>query len=259
MFRSITVLIYVSICLIYSRFVQAGTDICVTNFALRGKRAAPQVACYERGGMRTTVLLIRHAAHAFLGRVLVGRTAGVNLSREGSAQAEHLAERLASARIAAIYVSPRERATETAAPLAQRLGLAPRIETALDEFDFGEWAGRSFEALEAEPLWPPFNRLRSVTRPPGGETMLEVQARVVAFLDGCRGKHPGETVAVISHGDVLKAALLHYLGAPIDHFLRFEIEPAAISVLELADWGPRLLRLNETSGAMDRPPEAMDR
>jgi broad specificity phosphatase PhoE len=209
--------------------------------------------------MSTTFLLIRHAAHALLGRVLAGRMAGVSLSPEGRVQSECLADRLAARDVRAIYVSPRERATETASPISQRLGLVPRIEPAIDEIDFGEWTGRSFVSLEAEPLWAPFNRLRSVTRPPGGETMLEVQARVAAFLEGCRAKHPGETVAVVSHGDVLKAALLHYLGMPLDHFLRFEIEPASVSVLELADWGPRLLRLNEPAAAPDRPPEAMDR
>jgi probable phosphomutase (TIGR03848 family) len=210
--------------------------------------------------MRTTFLLIRHATHALQGRVLVGRTAGVNLSPEGRGQGESLAARLAALGIAAIYASPRERAAETAALISERLGPAPRIEPALDEIDFGEWAGRSFDALEAEPLWSPFNRLRSVTRPPGGETMLEVQARVVAFLEGCRARHSGETVAVVSHGDVLKAALLHYLGMPLDHFLRFEIDPASLSILELADWGPRLLRLNEPSRpAPDRPPGATDR
>jgi broad specificity phosphatase PhoE len=208
--------------------------------------------------MITTFLMIRHAAHALLDRVLAGRMPGVSLSPEGRAQSQRLAEHLASARVAAIYVSPRERAAETAAPIGRRLGLVPRIEPALDEIDFGEWTGRSFDSLEAEPLWPPFNRLRSLTRPPGGETMLEVQARVVAFLEGCRGKHPGKIVAVVSHGDVLKAGLLHYLGMPLDHFLRFEIEPASVSVLELGDWGPRLLRLNEPTPALDRPPEAMD-
>ena len=78
----------------------------------------------------TRILLIRHGINDYVKEHrLAGRTPGVHLNEEGLAQAAALAERLASAPIAAIYSSPLERACETAAPLAGRLGLtraAPR-------------------------------------------------------------------------------------------------------------------------------------
>jgi broad specificity phosphatase PhoE len=59
-----------------------------------------------------------------------------------------------------------------------------------------------------------------------------------------RRLHPNETVAVFSHADVIKAALMLYLGVPLDSHLRFEISPASVSVLELAEWGPRVVSIN---------------
>jgi broad specificity phosphatase PhoE len=70
-----------------------------------------------------TLYLIGHGAHDLLGRAMAGRIPGVHLNAEGKRQAERLAERLGEGSLRAIYSSPLERAQETAAPLAARLGL----------------------------------------------------------------------------------------------------------------------------------------
>ena len=90
------------------------------------------------------ILLIRHASHDLLGRELVGRRSGVTLSSAGSAEAEALAERLARHPISVVYASPRERAIETAKPIAERHRLDVHIAPELDEVDFGTWTGLSF-------------------------------------------------------------------------------------------------------------------
>lgn len=74
--------------------------------------------------------------------------------------------------------------------------------------------------------------------------MLEVQVRIARELEHLRNAHINETVAVFSHGDVIKAALMLYLAIPLDWHQRLEISPASVSVLELADWGPRVLTVN---------------
>jgi probable phosphoglycerate mutase len=193
-----------------------------------------------------TLYLVRHAAHALVGRVLAGRMAGAGLGEEGRRQSGRLAERLAGAPLDAIHASPRERAQETAAPLAARHGLAVETASALDEIDFGAWTGRPFAELVEDPVWESFNRFRSGTRPPGGETMLEAQARILGFCEEIRRRRPDGHVALVSHADVLRGAILHWLGAPLDLFLRIEVEPASLTIVELAEWGPRLLVLNET-------------
>ncbi|TGE00048.1 histidine phosphatase family protein [Methylobacterium nonmethylotrophicum] len=195
--------------------------------------------------MTTTFFLVRHAAHDRLGRTLCGRMPGVTLGAEGRAQAAALAERLAGEGLAAVYASPLERAQETAAPLAARTGLALETLPALNEIDFGAWAGRDFEALHADPAWTGWNQARHVTRPPGGETALEAQARVLRGLEELRQRHGEARLALVSHADLIKLVIAHALGLGADAMQRFEVGPASVSVLVLGDWGTKVESLNE--------------
>lgn len=193
----------------------------------------------------TRVYLIRHAPHAHQRTRIVGRAAGMRLPEASLRIAERLAERLAGEGIAAVYCSPLDRARETAAPLAARLGLAAEICPEANEVDYGQWTDRTVEELRAHALWERYNRCRSLTRIPGGETMVEVQARMVGLLERLRAAHPDQAVALVGHGDPIRSAICFYLGIPLDLMQRVEVAPASISILELADWGARLLRLNE--------------
>ena len=55
---------------------------------------------------------------------------------------------------------------------------------------------------------------------------------------------PGGVIAIVSHGDPIRAAILHYLGAPLDFFERIEIYPASVSTIDIDERGPRILALN---------------
>jgi probable phosphoglycerate mutase len=169
----------------------------------------------------------------------------VHLNAAGRAQAQAVAERLAAEPIAAIYASPLERAQETAAPVAARLGLPMRTCEGLLEIDFGGWTGRRFEDLETDPAWRAWNRQRSLHRAPGGESMGEVQVRAVRTVEAIVGDHAHGVAALVSHGDVIKALVCHWLGLDLDHYDRFDIEPASITEVAVGDWGARVLRLNE--------------
>lgn len=194
----------------------------------------------------TTFLLIRHATNDLVGKVIAGWTPGVHLNDEGRRQAEHLGRWLGSAPIAAIYSSPLERTRETAAPLAERLGLEVHLNEALGEVRFGEWTGRTMEELAREPRWQRWNSFRTGARAPGGELMIEVQTRIVAALEEIRARHPDEVVAVFSHGDPIRSTIAYYASIPLDQFLRIEVSPASVSVITVHDWGPKILRLNDT-------------
>jgi probable phosphoglycerate mutase len=181
------------------------------------------------------------------GEAISGWLPGVHLTSQGRLQAHRLAARLAPWPVAAVYSSPLERALETAAPLAAALNLAVQVSEALGELRYGEWTGAFIAELQDDPLWERFNTLRSCTRIPGGELLLEVQLRAVAELQSLRLRHPGQVVAVVSHGDVLKSVLGYYLGIPIDLLHRIEIAPASLTVLSLSDFGPRIERVNDVS------------
>ena len=199
--------------------------------------------------MTTTFFLVRHATHDRVGSVLCGRMAGVHLGAAGKAQAESLARHFANENMAGIYASPLERAVETAEPIAVRLGKPLEISEAIAEIDFGAWSGTSFEALAQDPRWATWNSARSISRPPYGETMLEAQGRIVGAMEQLRSRHAEQSIILVSHSDIIKAALLYHLGMPIDAYARFDVDPASISTLVVGDWGSKVLRLNEVVAA----------
>lgn len=194
----------------------------------------------------TKFILIRHATNDTVGKRFPGRMAGVHLNEEGRAQARKLAERLAGLPVAAVYSSPLERAVETAEPIAELLNL--KIENCEDflEIDIGKWTDLTIEELENEAQFRLFNSFRSGTRVPGGETMLEAQARMISGVEKLRARHQQETVAVVSHADLIKAAVAYYAGIHLDMFQRIEISPASLSVIEIYDETARILLVNDT-------------
>jgi broad specificity phosphatase PhoE len=192
----------------------------------------------------TIFALIRHAEHALVGHTIVGRAPGVPLSPGGSRQAERLAERLESSSIRALYSSPLERARETAAAIAGRLRLEVAVAKELDEIEFGAWTNRTLAELRDLEQWRRFNFFRSGSAIPNGETMVEVQSRMLRLLERLRGTHPDRVVALVSHGDVIKATLAHYLGVPLDLFHRIEISPASVSIVRVESFGAEVLLVN---------------
>ncbi|HET6578791.1 MAG TPA: histidine phosphatase family protein [Gemmatimonadales bacterium] len=201
--------------------------------------------------MTVTVLLVRHATCDHVGRRIAGRSPGVHLNAQGRAEAAALAEALGGLPVAAVYSAPLERASETAAPLAERLALPVVAAPGLDELDFGDWTGRSLDSLAAEPGWRAFNEARDTTRIPGGELMSDAVARAMAELVRFRREHPDGLVAAVSHGDVIRGVLLHCLGLPLHRVHRLDVAPASVSVAYLSEPAPRVLAVNWTVG---RPP-----
>ena len=192
------------------------------------------------------LLLIRHALNDWVGERLAGWTPGVHLNDKGRAQASDLAQRLAEVPFAAIYCSPLERTLETAQPLAEAHGLTVQVREGLGETRYGDWTGRALKDLREEKLWPVVQVYPGGARFPGGESLRETQARIVAELDAIRDAHPGQTVAVISHSDPIKLAVAHYTGLPLDLFQRLTISPASVTAFAFIRFGPRLICLNHT-------------
>jgi broad specificity phosphatase PhoE len=192
----------------------------------------------------TTIYLVRHAHHDRLGRELVGRQPSVHLSVEGFRQAAMLATAFERIPVTTVLASPRERAVETAKPIAERHAMSVEIAQALDEVDFGQWTGRSFLSLGDDREWRRFNSERSRALIPAGETMLAVQQRVASFIEEITERFSEGRLVMVSHGDVIRAILLHYLGMPLDFIHRLEISPASITVLALSPAHCRALAVN---------------
>jgi probable phosphoglycerate mutase len=195
----------------------------------------------------TRFLLLRHGSTDMLDRGISGRTPGIPLNSKGEREVAWLAERLRTRHVAAVYASRLERTWQTAQVVAAQLGLEPIAKEELLELHFGEWTGQSFDSLAPDPRWREFNAFRCGTRIPGGELMLETQTRIVRLLIELRELHDDESVALVTHGDVIKAALTYFLGMPLDFHVRFDIAPASCTELELSRDQVRVLRMNETA------------
>ena len=121
------------------------------------------------------------------------------------------------------WTSPALRASQT----AEALGLDAAAEPALRECDYGRWAGRSFEAVQAEAPEAVAEWMGDPgAAPHGGESLLDVMARVGAWLDA-QGGTPGHVVAV-THASVIRAAILHAIEAGPRSFWRIDVAPLCL-------------------------------
>jgi 2,3-bisphosphoglycerate-dependent phosphoglycerate mutase len=165
------------------------------------------------------LLLIRHgeserASLAAPFPLVDGRSDPV-LSPEGREQAELIATRLAAAGIDAIYVTTLRRTAETAAPLAARLGLIPRVEAALREVGLGEWEGGVFRKMVSEhhPMAMRMWAEETFEVIPGAEQSADFTARVRDAVGRLAAAHTGHRVAVFTHGGVIGEALAQASGS----------------------------------------------
>lgn len=198
----------------------------------------------------TLLLLIRHGENEFVktGK-LAGRLPDVHLNERGQKQALDLAEALATVPIKAVYSSPMERARETAAPLAEKLGLEVQIREGLIEASMGEWTGLELKNLRKLPSWKIVQDTPSRFRFPNGESFVECQSRLVTEIETIMKAHSdGEIIACVSHADPIKLLAAYYLGMPLDHFQRLGCDTASVTVLMLTDKNVLLVKLNQ------RPP-----
>mgnify|MGYP002777041764 CR=1 FL=1 len=197
--------------------------------------------------MTTSVLLIRHAAHGDLGERLTGRGPEGGLSARGREQAAALADQLSTERLAAVYASPRLRTRQTAEVICGSAEV--QVADQLDEVDFGDWTGAAFAELEGDPVWERWNSERSVATVPRGETMAEAQERAWRFVQSAARRHDGETIALVTHCDIIRALVACVLGLSLDHILSFDTDPASVTRLAVGEWGAKLVSLNERVSA----------
>ncbi|MEW5958320.1 MAG: MSMEG_4193 family putative phosphomutase [Chloroflexota bacterium] len=203
----------------------------------------------------TIVLLIRHGENEWTSsQKLAGRTAGVHLNDYGRQQVEALGQRLAQAKLNAIYASPLERTVETAQAIAKHhQGLELETRLGLLEVDYGEWTGQEIKNLSKKKYWSVVQFYPTGVGFPGGETMHQMQARMVQEINTLVSQHGGQTIAVVGHADLIKAAVAHYLGVHFDLFQRIVISTASITTISFSSLGPRVIAVNDTNHNPPRP------
>jgi probable phosphoglycerate mutase len=197
----------------------------------------------------TTLILVRHGVTVHTEtRKFSGGLGGHNpgLTDEGRDQARATADWLAplADEIDVVVSSPVRRTLETAEILAARLGTTFVTDDGLAEMEFGTWEGMTFaEVRETYPddleTW-----LGSVdTGPGGGESLREIEKRVLASLERLLSEHARQTVLAVTHVTPIKVLVTHAMGAPLESVHRMELAPASVTVLSFYGDGRASLRL----------------
>jgi probable phosphoglycerate mutase len=203
------------------------------------------MATRAKSNRPTYLLFVRHGMTPTTGKVLPGRAPGLHLSPAGRAEAGEVARRLGSlGSVRALYSSPIERAAETAEQISQVLGLPVEIEPGLNECDVGSWSGATLRTLRNRREWKVLVHHPSGFRFPGGESFIELQARMLSTVERLTTRHQGEVVVAVSHADPIKVALSGALGCPLDLCQRIVVGPCSTNVVAYGDGQPYVLAVN---------------
>jgi broad specificity phosphatase PhoE len=189
--------------------------------------------------------LVRHGETAENARMRYLGTRDEPLTENGMRQALQVADALSQLPIAAIISSPMRRAADTAAPIQKACGVELRLDRRLAEGSFGRWEGLS--RAEVLDLGNPDAELLArwesdpSCAPPGGESINDVQKRVIRLVEELKEEFAGSSVVLVSHVGPIKALLAAALGVSPQASRRLFLDPGTISVIE---WSPHpLLRL----------------
>lgn len=162
----------------------------------------------------TALLLIRHTEPAAWAKGVCHGVLDVPLSEDGTIHAQRIADHLRDTTLDAVYASPLSRAVVTATAVAAPHGLTPVLREQLTEIDFGAFEGRTFDEIAAsEPdLYGQWMCDPVTVRFPAGETFEDLRARVTEEIARIRRENRGGSVAVVTHGGVIRAVLADVLG-----------------------------------------------
>lgn len=183
------------------------------------------------------VILVRHGQtdDNLSGKISGQSTTPLNV--RGTEQAAAVANVLGCLGVTHIFSSPLVRSRQTAAILAQRLHLAVEERHDLREVEYGDWEGKHFRDVRTHPMAQKVWQNPSEVVFPNGESLLEVQQRGVQTIEAIHRAHPQSVAVVVSHGDVIRTALAHYLTVPFNEYTKLNLDNGSLSVLELFhDW-----------------------
>ena len=186
-------------------------------------------------GIHGTAILMRHGETPWNreGRVMGRRP--IDLDEDGRKQVRSA---VAMARVLApdlIMTSPLNRARQSAEIIAEGTGNPPLVEEPdISEVLYGRWEGMVYGDLVDDADYLRYREHPIDYPTPGGETIVQVQARGVGAITRALTANPGKRILFVSHGDIIRTVLCHYIGLPLEHFRRIRIDNATFSAMRIA-------------------------
>jgi len=197
--------------------------------------------------MKRLLFFIRHGQTTWnVEHRLPGQFPGIELTDTGQEQAKRLAQAISVLPLSAIISSPSDRATETARYLAEGRSLTIQLEPDLMDIELGHWSGQDRDELsKSDSVWKAFLR-NPLVAPEDVETFPQVEQRAVAAVERWLKKEStGAYPAFVTHADVIKLLIAHYLGLEAGRARSLIIDNASVSIVELgAEDQPRVLTVS---------------
>jgi len=179
----------------------------------------------------STLFFVRHGETEWNRQRRIMGNMDIPLSDRGREQCAATAALLARFGIERIRSSPLRRARETAEILAETLELPIEYDDALVEVRFGAWQGKTYEEIFGDPRFVSFARDPVAHATPGGETLADVQARGLAAAARVGA---GERVLLVSHGDIIRSVLCHYMSIPLGDFRRIRVDNCGVAAVSIS-------------------------
>ncbi len=191
-----------------------------------------------------TIFLVRHGETDWNRSGQIMGEQPVPLNQQGLAQAHRLADLLKGRPIRAIYSSPVARARQTADILASTVEAPVTLNQGLTEIGVGQWEGLYWNDVAEEIIRHDFYRKPDQARPPGGETLREVQARAVSVVERACALPSEGPLLFVSHADVLRTILAHYLRLELATIRQIRVSHASLTAIEITGHLADLVCLN---------------
>ena len=196
-----------------------------------------------------TLLIVRHGETDWNAEGRIQGHTDIGLSEKGAEQARSLGKRLADMHIDVAYSSDLKRASETAMLALGDRNIALNETPRLREYDKGAFEGMTLLEIKAQfpEEYPRYLEKDLGYAPKGGESTRDVSARMAKIFHDIRFNHLDETVLVVSHGGVLRAAMVSLLGMPLEGNWSFVFGNCGLTMVATFEDNAVLRLFNDTS------------
>ena len=186
----------------------------------------------------STLILVRHGHVEGISPERFRGRADLPLTTLGQKQSKETAQFISSKWNAdQVYSSPLQRCVTTAKIIAQHQNLEVKSLEQLIDIDYGKWQGQTVEHVQSvEPyLYQRWLKHPQYTLIEDGETLADVQARLVRAFDHICKTHPNGTVIAVGHDSVIRIFLTLLLNMPLSSYWQIEQDPCAVNVVRFLD------------------------
>ncbi len=195
------------------------------------------------------IILVRHGETDWNREMRIMGRKPIPLNAEGRKQARAMGKFLKSVPIDRVFASPIRRARETADLVVRGRPLEVVDEESLAEIHYGDWVGKLFSEVRGTEAFETYWKVPSEAQAPGGEPMSSVRERAISFVERLRSEHPEGRALLVSHADVIKVILIHYLGVELNELHKLRVDNGSLSYLFFPKGRVRVLAINASPDA----------